>query len=185
MVLIDEPKHSRLFLLKVCSVCCLIHFSPAEVIFHLFAVTRCSGVSLWLWMSSLGYISLVFSFFSLLTAELKAVSQLFAFPHSNASAEHILWYLIACYLNFKKHGTELSEVPHYIRGERQEAQWSNSSCCRSDIKKYQGFFIKIMHTDVLGEEDILMQNGCKYHEPLNSSHAVSRIHFIDNTINSL
>ncbi len=34
MVLIDEPIHSRLFLLQVCCVCCLIHFSPAEVIFH-------------------------------------------------------------------------------------------------------------------------------------------------------
>ena len=56
MVLIDEPVHSKLFLPEVCSVCCLIHFSPAEVIFHPFAVTQHSSAGLWLWMSSLGYI---------------------------------------------------------------------------------------------------------------------------------
>lgn len=59
-------------------MCCLIHFSPAEVIFHPFAVTRRSSAGLWLWMSSLGYISIFF--FNFLTAELKAASQLFALP---------------------------------------------------------------------------------------------------------
>ncbi len=53
-------------------------------------------------MSSLGYISLIFLTLYFLAAELKAVSQLFALPHFSASAEHILGYLIACYLNFKK-----------------------------------------------------------------------------------
>lgn len=91
MVLIDEPIHSKFFLLLVCCVCCLIHFSPAEVIFHPFAVTQRSSAGLWLWMSSSGYSSIFFFF---LTAELKAVSQLFVFPRFNAIESFSLTFSI-------------------------------------------------------------------------------------------
>ena len=56
--------------------------SPAEVIFHPFAVTQRSSAGPWLWMSSLGYISILFFIF--LTGELKAVSHLFALPRFSA-----------------------------------------------------------------------------------------------------
>lgn len=86
--------------------------------------------------------------FFFLTAELKAVSQLFALPCFGASAEHILWHLIACYLNFKKHGAELCLRRCIKSRESKEAQWSNSSSRWSEIKTYQTHFIKIIHIDV-------------------------------------
>lgn len=105
MVLIDEPIYSKLFLLWVCCVLFDSLFSCRGDISTSWCdmVQQCRSRQC---MSSLGHISILFFFF-FLTAELKAVSQLFALPCFSASAEHILWHLIACYLNFKKHGAEL------------------------------------------------------------------------------
>lgn len=142
MELIDEPIHCILSFFFRFAVCVLFDslsscWGDISSSRYPFAVTQRSSAALWLWMSSLGYISFIFLFFFFSTK--LALSLFLVSPQWHSRTTFMINWCrgILCGTVKKRRRkchkllfwSTKSEMQHCVSGERERADRSISICC--------------------------------------------------------